>query len=286
MKKNIILLLIALLLIGCTRSAVLPAPSDNGVPPAQRVPVKMVRATVTVGGVETELKFNRHGDNHVVALGGELTFEFDGRVDLSATWVGSNFWYVNEAQTIIRTRISSRVENIYDLTDLRDTKGRFVEWEGNVFTLIRTPFPGVKMSLPNHPQLDLAVLSTITLAAGEVIKIQFTEAVSQQFVAEDISGAVRHFGHDEQGRYTEFKPSHTLQWVDDRTLHLTIDDLTYPWVSISPQSLDMIGGHFQIVPWQRVVVLGQDGTSLSQRDLPFSVSGVTGMYSKDRKSVV
>jgi hypothetical protein len=279
-KKTIRLLLIALLLIGCTRSAVVPPQDDPVIPPvAPRVPVRMVRATLTVGGVEAELKFHRHGDNHVVALGGELTFEFDGPVDLNSSPVGSSYWYVNEEQTIIRTIISSRDERIYALSNLNDSKGHFVDWEGQYFiTLIRTPFPAVKASLLNHPELEIT-RDTTSLAPKEVIKLEFAEAVDQQFVTEDISGAVRHFGHDEQGRYTEFKPSHTLHWVDDRTLHLTIDDLAYPWVSISPKGLDMIGWHFSMVPWQQVVVLGQDGTTLSQRDLPFSVSGVTGMYS-------
>jgi len=239
----------------------------------------MVRATLTAGGVETELKFHRQGDNHVVALGGELTFEFDGPVDLSSSPAGSSYWYVNEEQTIIRTSISSSVERIYPLSGLNDSNGHFVDWEGQFFiTLIRTPFPTVKASLLNLPELELTRDNT-SLAPKEVIKLEFSEAVDQQFVAEDISDAVRYFGQDEQGQYKEFKPAHTLQWVDDRTLYLTIDDLNYPWASISPHGLDMIGWHFSMVPWQQVVVLDQDGTTLSQRNLPFSVSGVTGMYS-------
>ena len=137
MKGRLYFLLLCLLfiLVGCRAAIALPPVVDLPIPqppPAvgpttlppviQTGPVKLMRAILVVGGETIELKPHGSGGNTVYDLSGELTFEFNGQVDVSSlpySWSYS----LDEAGDELTTAVSRWGTQIDCLTTLKDLDG-------------------------------------------------------------------------------------------------------------------------------------------------------------------
>jgi len=278
MKKLLLILLCLTLLAGCRPVAVTP-PSPPAVvdPDPEPESVKLVRATLTVAGQETELQFHRYGDNLVYDLSGELRFYFDGPVDISSLGIYNSFAYANEEQTVLTTRWPRGVNQIDSLTSLRGSDGHLVTWEGMFFTLVRIPYPSLKATLLAHPEVEIPYWTSIPLAPGEVVRLEFDGDVNQEFVGSELQGAIRSFARNDDGSHYAVEPAFSMTWASERVLLLTIYGEANRSVDLHHPGLDAIAWHFEMVPYQQIVVLDDQGDLLSRAAVPVSVIAAIGM---------
>ena len=285
MKKILLMFLCLALLAGCRPVAVTP-PSPPAVVEPEPESVKLVRATLTVGGQETELQFHRYGDNLVYDLSGELRFYFDGPVDISSLGMYNSFTYANEEQTALVTIWPRGVNQINSLTSLRCNEGNLVTWEGMFFTLIRSPYPSIRATLLSHPEVEIPYWTSIPLAPGEVVRIEFDGDVNQEFVYSELQAAIRSFASNNDGSHYTAKPPLSMTWASERVLLVSIDGVANSSVSLNPPGLDAIAWNFDMVPYQQIVVLDEQGGLLSRNPVPASIIGATGMNTEYKKATL
>ncbi|MDP3486930.1 MAG: hypothetical protein Q8S19_03220 [Bacillota bacterium] len=260
MKRTLcFLVLCLLLLVGCRPTAVMP-PVDPilNPPPVITKPAELVRAWAIVAGREVTLYPVSLSTVFVMALDGEVIFEYNEPVELDP----QSYAKVFGDGTKVRAFLDTTSLTISTPTGLRDKRGNTVK--AHDFYLTRVFAPSVKVTwISGDSTEEILNGGLITLMPGEMIQFEFAGEVDQRIV--NLLLATRLEG-----------VNHSLEWLSPRTLAFTIKDtkkLGFLYLALEEQRYWEVS----ITQPQKLIVIDAKGSTISEVDIPLSIRGAISM---------